>query len=87
LKHLKNDPDQTISPRSRERPKTKASPDQPRKPKTKTNPKKRTNKDVTRKELLEQAKEYNIKGHTKWNKKQLLVVLSSVRNCNLIKAT
>jgi len=56
LKHLKNDPDQTIPPRSRERPKLKPSPDQPRKPKTKTVPKRRTSNDVTRKELIEQAK-------------------------------
>jgi len=78
LKHLTNDPDQTIRPRSRGRPKTKPNPDQPKKPKTKTNPRRRTNNDVTRKELLKQAIEYNIKGYTKWNKQQLLSLLSKV---------
>jgi len=75
LKNLKNDPDQTIPPISRGRPKSKPSPNQPRKAETK----RRTNKDVTRKELLEQAKEYNTKGYTKWNKQQLLAVLSKAK--------
>ena len=82
LKRLKNDPDQTIPPKSRGRPKTKHSSDhtiKPKNPKTKTVPKKRTNNDVMRKELFEQAKDYNIKGYTKWNKQQLLSLLSKVK--------
>jgi len=70
MKRLKNDPDKTIPPRSCGRPKTKPNPDQPKKPKTK-----HVN-NITRKELLSQARDYNIKAHTKWNKQQLLVVLS-----------
>jgi len=66
LKHIKNDPDQTIPPRTRGRPKTK--PSQPRK---------RTN-DITRKELLEQIIAYNIKGCTKWDKQKLLSIISKV---------
>jgi hypothetical protein len=76
LKHLKNDPDQTIPPRRRGRPKTKPNPDQTiktRKPKTKTV------NNITRKELLSQAKDYNIKGYTKWNKQQLLSVVSKAK--------
>jgi len=66
---LGNDPDQTIQPRRQGRPKTK--------PET-IKPRKRVN-NVRRKELLSQAKQYNIKGYTKWNKQQLLSVLSKVK--------
>jgi hypothetical protein len=34
---------------------------------------------VTRKELLSQAKEYNLRGFTKWNKAQLLSVLNKAK--------
>ena len=63
-KHRKNDPDETIQSRRRGRPKTMNDPDQ-------TKPRQRAN-NVTRKELLSQAKEYNLKGYTKWNKQQLI---------------
>ena len=56
LKHLKNDPDQTIPPKRRGRPKTKPDPD-PAIPK----PDRRRN-DVTRKELRSQTKGNNLKG-------------------------
>ena len=81
LKHLKNDPDQTIQLRRRGRPKTKPSLDEtipPKSRKTKPDPRRRTN-NVTRKELLSQAKEYKVKGYAKWNKQQLLSVLSKVK--------
>ena len=75
-KTLGRNPDGTVQPRRRRRPKTKNDPDQTIKPKTKhvknnPKPRKRTN-DITRKELLSQAKEYNLKGYTKWNKQQLI---------------
>ena len=70
MKRLKNDPDKTIPPRSCGRPKTKPNPDQPKKPKIK-----HVN-NVKLKELLSQARHCNIIAHTKWNKQQLLVVLS-----------
>ena len=76
LKHLKNEPDQTIPPRRRGRPKTKPPPDQSIKPKK---PKSKRVNNVTRKELLSQARDYNIKGHTKCNKQQLLAVLGKVK--------
>jgi hypothetical protein len=58
-RHLRNDPDQTLRPRSRKRG--------------------RPNQTIACKELLEQAKEYNIKGYTKWNKQNLLTVLCKVK--------
>ena len=72
-KHRENDPDETIQPRRRGRPKTMNDPDQTKTKHVKNNPKprKRTN-NVTRKELLSQAKEYNLVGYTKWNKQQLI---------------
>ena len=82
-KHRENDPDGTIQPRRRGRPKTMNDPDQTIKPKTKhvknnTKPRKRTN-DITRKELLSQAKEYNLIGYTKWNKQQLITFLDKAK--------
>ena len=74
LKHLKNDPDHTIPPKRWGRPKTKPDPD-PTIPPRKRGPK----TDVTRKELLSQAKEYNIKGYTRWNKQQILSFLSKLK--------
>ena len=82
-KHQKNDPDGVMQLRGRGRPKTKNNPDQTIKPKTKhvkneSKPKKRTN-NVTCKELISQAKEYNPKGYTKWNKQQLISFLSKAK--------
>jgi len=73
LKHLKNDPDQTIPPRKRGRPKTKTDPD-PAIPKVD-----RTRRDVTRKDLISQLRRYNIKGCTRLSKEQLLHILSKVK--------
>jgi len=75
-KHQKNYPDGAMHLRERGTPKTKNNPDQTIKPKTiyvknESKPKKRTN-NVTCKELISQAKEYNLKGYTKWNKQQLI---------------
>jgi hypothetical protein len=70
LKHLKNDPDQTIHPG---RPKTKPDSD-PTIPKVD-----RRRRDVTRKDLLSQIRRYNIKGCTKLTKQQLLPILTKVK--------
>jgi len=64
-KHQRNDPDGTIPLRKRGRPKTVNDPDQ--------------TINVTRKELLSQAKEYNLKGYNKWNKLQRISVLSKAK--------
>jgi hypothetical protein len=64
LKHQRNDPNQTIPPRKRGRPKTK--PD-------------RRKRDVTRKDLVSQVRRYNIKGCTRMSKEQLLPILSKVK--------
>ncbi|MCL2869149.1 MAG: hypothetical protein FWF27_06935 [Candidatus Bathyarchaeota archaeon] len=73
MKHLKNNPEQTIPPKRRERPKTKYDPD-PAIPKPD-----RRRSDVTRKELRSQAKDYNLKVYTRWTKQQLISVLSKVK--------
>jgi len=79
-KHRENDPDGTIQPRRRGRPKTMNDLDQTKTKHVKNNPKprKRTNK-VTRKELLSQAKEYILIGYTKWNKQQLNTFLDNAK--------
>ena len=68
LKHLKIDPDQTIPPRRRGRPKIKPDPHQAIKPRRRTI-------NVTGKELFKQVKEYDMNCYTKWNKQQLLSVV------------
>jgi hypothetical protein len=77
-KHQRNDPNGDIQPRRRGRPKTKNDTDRP---KTKNKP---TN-DVTRKQLLSQAKEYGLKGFTKLNKQQLISVLNKAKKLLLKK--
>jgi hypothetical protein len=89
LKHLKNDPDQTIPLKKRGKPKTKPDPTIPkvdrRRRETKPDPKPsipkvdRRRRDVTRKSLLSQAKDYNLTGCTRLSKEQLLSVLSKAK--------
>jgi len=67
-KHQRNDPNKTITLLKRGRPK-----------KQEHGQTIRRQNNVTRKELLLQAKEYNLKRYSKLNKQQLLSVLSKIK--------
>jgi hypothetical protein len=75
---LKNDPDQTLLPRRQGRPKTKPDPDAAIQPRKRRGPKTKP-QTITRKKLLSQAKDYNLKLYNKLNKQQLLSVLSKIK--------
>ena len=84
-KHWEKDPDGVIPLNKRGRPKTKNDSDQTTKPKTihvKNEP-----KPVTLKELLSQAKEYNLKEYTKWKKQKLITFLNKAKKLLLKKMT
>jgi hypothetical protein len=88
LKYQRNDPNQTITPRIKGRPKIKV--DRENKPKVdrgnkpkvdrENKPKvDRRRRDVTCKDLLSQLKRYNIKGCYKLTKEKLLSYLTKVK--------
>ena len=80
LKHLKNDTDQAIPPRSRRRPKTKPNTGQiikSRKPKTKPV------NNITRKEMLSQTGDCNIKAIPNRTKNNYSLLQVKQRKCSI----